>query len=446
MEEALLVDLYELTMIEAYLEGRMLGTASFELIVRRLPKTRNFLVAAGLEQVLGFLENLRFEPAEIDRLVRACHLKPATAEALSRMRFTGDVDAFREGTVVFADEPILRVTAPLPEAQLVETRLLNLIHFETVVASKAARAVLAAAGRPLIDFGLRRAHGDEAGRLGARAAYLAGFAGTSNVRAALDFGIPAVGTMAHSFVQAHDDEAEAFARFATSQPENAVLLIDTYDTEAGAAKVVALAPLLAARGVRVKGVRIDSGDLADHARRVRHILDEGGLEDTRIIASSGLDEHDIARLVASGAPIDLFAPGTKIVTSADAPHFDCAYKLVEYEGRPRLKRSEGKGTWPGCTQVFRVRDASGVFLEDQLTRAGECVESAEPLLEPVMRGGRRLGPPVSLADSRARVMQELAGLPETLRSLSPAPPVTARPSEALQALARSLGGQVIRGP
>jgi nicotinate phosphoribosyltransferase len=434
MDDALVIDLYELTMTDAYLQTGMLGVASFELYVRRLPRVRNFLLAAGLEQALDYLEGFAFSGEDLEALARVGRFPRPTLEALARLRFSGDVDAVPEGTVVFAEEPLLRVTAPLPEAQLVETRLLNLLNLQTVIASKAARAVLAAAGRPLTDFGLRRAQGAEAGTLGARAAYLAGFAGTSNVRAGARFGIPLSGTMAHSFVQAHDDEAEAFAAFAAVRPGDAVMLLDTYDTERAAEKVVALAPVLASGGVRVVGVRIDSGDLGEHARKVRRVLDAGGLRDVWILASSGLDEHDVAALVASGAPIDRFAPGTRIMTSPDAPTVDCAYKLVEYDGRPRRKRSEGKRSWPGRKQVWRARDGQGRIAADHLTLATETVEGAEPLLEPVMRGGRRLRPPPPLAEARARAARELALLPEALRSLDPAPPFAVRVSSGLEAV------------
>ena len=332
LSEALLLDLYELTMAEAYFDHDMHGTASFELSVRRLPHQRRFLLAGGLEQALDFLESFRFSEAALARLAASGRASKMLIEHLAAFRFSGDVWALPEGTVFFPNEPILRVTAPLPEAQLAETRLINLLHFQTVVASKAARVVIAAAGRKVIDFGLRRAHGDEAGVLAARAAHIAGFDGTSNVLAGLRFGIPTYGTMAHSFIQAHDDEATAFEHFAVSQPDNVVLLIDTYDTEAAADKVVALAARLQARGITVQGVRIDSGDLGDHARKVRAILDAGGLGSVGIVASSSLDEHAIEALVRAGAPIDTFAPGTHVVTSSDAPFLDGAYKLVEYEG------------------------------------------------------------------------------------------------------------------
>ena len=335
-------------------------------------------------------------------------------EYLAGLQFTGDVDALPEGTVFFRDEPILRVVAPLPQAQLVETRLINLLHFETVVASKAARHVLAAGGKPLIDFGLRRAHGAEAGMLAARAAYIAGYAGTATLAAGLEYGIPVKGTMAHSFIQAHDDEIIAFAHFARSRPRDLVLLIDTYDTERAAERVVALAPRLAAEGIVVSGVRIDSGDLGEHARRVRAILDAGGLGNVAIVASGGLDDDEL--LALRDAPIDSFGVGTSLTTSSDAPALDCAYKLQEYAGRPRRKRSAGKATWPGRKQVWRARDSAGVFAGDLVDLEAEHHEG-EALLRRVMQGGRRIRPACPLDEIRAHAKDQLARLPAALRRL-----------------------------
>ena len=433
---ALLTDLYQLTMAQAYVRRGMGATAVFELFVRSLPPERGFLVAAGLEQALEYLEALRFGDEELEWVAREGRFDRAFVDYLARLRFTGDVHALPEGTVFFPDEPILRVTAPLPEAQLVESRLLNLLHFQTLVASKAARAVLAAPGKLLVDFGLRRAHGAEAGLLAARASWLAGLAGSATVLAALRFGVPVYGTMAHSFVQAHDDEAEAFAHFAADDPEHAVHLLDTYDTEAAAEKVVALARA----GVAVKGVRLDSGDLAEHARRVRRILDAGGLGEATIFASGNLDEYALRDLVASGAPIDGFGLGTRLVTSADAPYLDSAYKLVAYAGRPRRKRSEGKASWPGAKQVWRRHGDDGRMREDVLALEDDP-QAGAPLLVPVMRAGGRIGRAPSLAESRAHAAAELGRLPEPLRRLEPgaAYPVTVAP--ALRALAATLDGQ-----
>jgi nicotinate phosphoribosyltransferase len=333
------------------------------------------------------------------------------------MRFTGDVDAMPEGAIFFANEPIIRVTAPLPEAQLVETRLINILHFQSLVASKAARMVLAAPGKQLVDFGLRRAHGAEAGLMAARASYLAGFTGTATVLARREFGIPIFGTMAHSFIQAHDDEIAAFSAFANSRPDNLVLLIDTYDTEAAAQKVVKLAPRLKEEDIALRGVRLDSGDLIALSRNVRRILDDGGLQDVTIFASGGLDEDELARMTKANAPIDGFGVGTSLTTSSDVPALDCAYKLQEYAGIPRRKRSTGKATWPGRKQVWRSFGATGRMSGDVLALQSDR-QAGEPLLVPVMRSGRRVASPPTLGDIRQRAAHGLTQLPEPLRRLT----------------------------
>jgi nicotinate phosphoribosyltransferase len=415
----LLTDLYQLTMLQAYYEARMTETAVFELFVRKLPPGRNFLVAAGLEQAVDFLEALRFDEEEL-AWVRSCGVfKPEFAERLAEFRFTGEVHAMPEGTVFFPNEPILRVTAPMPEAQLIESRLVNLVHFEVLVASKAARCVLAAPGKRLIDFGLRRAHGAEAGLLAARASYLAGFDGTSATLAAPRFGIPVFGTMAHSFVQAHPTEAAAFTHFAHAFPKSALLLVDTYDTVAAARKVVQLAPELARDGIAVRGVRLDSGDLAALAREVRGVLDDGGLRQASIFASGNLDEYRVREIVAAGAPIDAFGVGTSLVTSGDAPFLDAVYKLQEYAGRPRRKRSTGKATWPGRKQVFRHSGADGRFLRDVVATETDP-QAGEPLIEPVMASGKRLRTLPTLEAARGRTRAQLARLPEPLTRLEDA--------------------------
>ncbi len=433
---ALLTDLYQLTMLQGYLQQRMEDTAVFEFFVRNLPPRRGFLVAAGLEQSLNYLENLRFTPWELDWIAKSGRFSTALLEYLTQFRFTGDVHAMPEGTVFFPDEPILRVTAPLPQAQLVETRLINLLHFQTLIASKAVRAVLAAPGKELVDFGLRRAHGEEAGLLAARASHLVGFSGTATVQAGALFGMPVYGTVAHSFIQAHEDEMEAFEHFALAQPNHVVLLIDTYDTEAAARKVVALAPRLLKLGITIKGVRLDSGNLAEHARRVRRILDDGGLPGVRIVASGNLDEYALQELMAVNAPIDSFAVGTHMTTSSDAPYLDCAYKLQEYAGRACRKRSEGKATWPGRKQVYRHDGADGRMAYDGLTLADDP-QDGTALIQPVMREGRRLAPAPALADVRSRVADELARLPEYLRRLQDGPPYQVRVSQALRDMAKA---------
>jgi nicotinate phosphoribosyltransferase len=403
LSSPLLTDLYQLTMLQAYYEREMTGTAVFELFVRRLPPGREFLVAAGLEQALDFVEALRFRKEELDWIRGSGIFRPAFAERLKDLRFTGDLHALPEGTVFYPHEPILRVTAPMPQAQLLETRVLNLLHFQTIVASKAARVRLAAPGKGLIDFGLRRAHGAEAGLLAARASYLAGFDGTATALAAPRFGIPVFGTMAHSFIQAHDSEAEAFAHFAAAFPERAVLLIDTYDTVEGARIAVKATQNL-------KGVRLDSGDLDALSREVRELLDKAGQKKAIIFASGNLDEDVVARLVAAGAPIDSFGIGTAMTTSADYPYLDAVYKLQEYAGRPRRKRSTGKATWPGRKQVYRRYAADGTLAGDVVTLHDD-VQSGEPLVSRVMERGLRLPQP-SLEESRKHCLRQLSLLPK----------------------------------
>lgn len=415
---ALLTDLYQLTMLQAYFDEGLEETAVFEFFVRKLPRNRNFLMSAGLAQVLEHLEALRFTQDDLDWLASTRRFKPAFLDYLGMLRFRGDVHAMPEGTIFFPDEPILRVTAPIAQAQLVETRIINLLQFEVMIAAKAARCVLAAPGKLLLDFGLRRAHGAEAGLLAARASYLAGFSGTATVQAARDFEVPIFGTMAHSYIQAHVTEESAFERYARSQPENVTLLIDTYDTETAAGKVAALAPRLAADNIHIRAVRLDSGDRADLAKRVRRILDAAGLGHIRIVCSGNLDEGEIQRLLATGAPIDGFGVGTRLDTSADAPYLDCAYKLVEYAGRARRKRSEGKATWPGRKQVFRRYGTDGRMAGDVVTTEDD-VQPGEPLVVPIMRDGLRLETPINLAAARERAARALATLPDALRALDP---------------------------
>ena len=440
----LLTDLYQLNMLQAYLDHGKLESAVFEFFVRKLPPQRGFLTAAGLEQVLEFLEKLRFGPPELDWLVQTQRFGRQFIDYLAGLRFTGNVHAMPEGTVFFPDEPILRVTAPLPEAQLVESRIINILHFQSLIASKAARMVLAAPSRQLIDFGLRRAHGAEAGVLAARASYLAGFAGSATTLAGAMFDIPIFGTMAHSFVQAHDSEIEAFANFARSRPEGVVLLIDTYDTEEGARKVVSLAPRLLNERIGVSGVRLDSGDLVDLSFKVRRILDEGGQGNLKIFASGGIDEGLIERAVQSGAPIDGFGVGTSLTTSADLPALDCAYKLQEYAGLARRKRSTGKATWPGRKQVWRQLNAAGFMAGDVLSLEEDRREGM-PLIIPVMRKGQRVSPPEPLGSIRAQAFEQLRRLPPRLRELVPGARYAVSVSPTVQELAdevdRRTGGK-----
>jgi len=438
---ALLTDLYELTMLQAYHDRGMNGTAVFEFFSRKLPRERNFLIAAGLEQVLEYLCGVRFAAEELAFLESTGRFSAGFLKSLEDLRFTGDVHAMPEGTLFFPDEPILRVTAPLREAQLIESRIVNLLHFQTLVASKAVRSVLAAPGKLLVDFGLRRAHGAEAALLSARASYIAGFSGSATVLAGMRFGIPVFGTMAHSFIQAHDSESQAFENFVRSHPANATLLIDTYDTVEAARKVVRLAARLERDGFAVRGVRIDSGDLGEYARQVRRVLDAGGMQAVTIFASSGLDEYALRDLAA--APIDGFGIGTRMNTSADAPYLDCAYKLVEYDGRPKRKRSEGKATWPGRKQVYRRFDTAGRIAGDMLTVEGDFQEGT-PLLMAVMAGGRPVAGSPSTQAVREHVRAQLAALPERLRPLDRADPFVPSFSQALRALASQADAEVDR--
>ncbi|NVJ03079.1 nicotinate phosphoribosyltransferase [Myxococcus sp. AM009] len=415
-DAALLTDLYQLTMTEAYLEEGMWDEAVFSLFARRLPHRRNYLLAAGLDDALRYLEQLRFGAEALDWLASQGRFSDRLLGWLERFRFSGDVDAVPEGTPVFAEEPLLEVRAPLPEAQLVETYLLNQVHFQTTVASKAARVVTAAAGRHVMEFGLRRYHGTDAGLKVARAAYLAGVDSTSNVLAGKAYGIPLAGTMAHSYVQAHDDELEAFRAFVRVHPD-ATLLVDTYDTLRGVQHVIRLARELG-EDFQVRSIRLDSGDLLALSKASRELLDEAGLEQVRVYASGGLDEDAVARLVASGAPIDSFGVGTAMGVSSDAPALDMAYKLVAYAGRPRVKLSSGKLLLPGAKQIYR-REVDGVARGDVLT-CRQDVAPGRPLLQPAMRGGQRL-PEASptLEDSRDYARREVSRLPPRIRALSP---------------------------
>ncbi len=439
-DSALLTDLYQLTMLQAYYEHNMEETAVFEFFVRKLPNNRAYLLAAGLDQVLTYLEQLHFSPAEIAWLASTGRFKPAVLDRLAGLRFTGDVHAMPEGTVFFPHEPILRITAPLPEAQLIESRVVNLLHFQTLIASKAARSVLTAPDKVLVDFGMRRAHGSEAALLAARASYLAGFSGSATVAAGMAFDIPVYGTMAHSFVQTHSQESQAFVHFAQANPDNVVLLIDTYDTENAARKVVDLAAGLHAQGIKIKGVRLDSGDLADHAEKVRQILDRGGLHDTTIFASGSIDEYQLADLIARQAPIDGYGIGTHLDTSADAPYLDCAYKLQEYAGIARRKRSEGKATWPGRKQVYRNYHDNGMMASDTVTLANAPC-SGQPLAQQFMRAGKRLAAGPSLLDIRDYTREQLQGLPAALRQLHDAPVYLVNISAELQELAKQVDQQ-----
>jgi nicotinate phosphoribosyltransferase len=419
LPDALFADFYELTMMQAYLQEGMTAPAAFSLFVRRLPTSRNYLIACGLETVLQDIERLRFSRDDIAYLATLGSFAPDFLDWLGRFRFTGNIFAMAEGTPVFANEPILEVIAPLPEAQFLETMIMNQVHLQTLMASKAARAVSSARGRKVIDFGARRMHGMDAANKAARAFYIAGVIATSNTAAGRQFGIPVTGTMGHSYIQAHDDEHAAFQAFADVFP-GTVLLVDTYETIAATRKVIDLAKDKDAP-ISVSAVRLDSGDLLKLSREVRTMLDAAGLPSVEIIASGGLDDVDIETLVAAGAPIDGFGVGTNMGVSADAPALDIAYKLTEYNGVGRMKLSNGKATLPGRKQVFRQKSA-GLYTHDIIARAGETLPGS-PLLECVMRDGARvMGTTSQLENIRIRTRENLACLPRGLLTLTPAVP------------------------
>lgn len=432
-----ITDLYQLTMMAGYFAtGMAHKRASFELFVRRLPPHRSYLVFAGLEQAVGDLLTLAFSPEQIESL-RAfpafAHTDPSFFEMLGSLRFEGDVWAVPEGTVVFPGETLLRVSAPLYQAQWVETYLLASLSYTTLVASKAARIVTAARGRTLIDFGTRRGHGPHSGLLAARASYLAGFDGTSNVEAARLLGIPGSGTMAHSWVQSFDTEELAFEAYARVFPGTATLLVDTYDTLEGVKKAAAIYP-------PIQAVRLDSGDLANLSLAARRILDQRDRRQVKIMASGDLDENEIARLMAVPAPIDGFGVGTELITSRDAPALSMVYKLVEIDGAGRIKLSPNKKTYPAAKQVFRRRDAQGLFRGDLVTRADETADG-EPLLERIVHAGRLTGPLPDLEAIRRRCSLQLASLPQELKDLDSACTYNVEYSELLEEEARRLMGQ-----
>ena len=439
---ALLTDLYELTMAAAYFENNFQALATFELFVRSLPRERSFLLAAGLQQALEYLEHVSFEIEQIAYLRKLpvfAHVSDGFFDYLREFRFRGEIWGIPEGTPVFAEEPLLRVTAPIVEAQIVETFLLSTLTFQTMIASKAARVVAAANARDVIEFGTRRAHGPEAGVLAARAAYLGGCAGTSNVQAGERFGVPIFGTLAHSFVMAYDDEGEAFTRFERLFPDNAVLLVDTYETLGAIDKIISA-------GLHPKSVRLDSGDLLQLSQEVRRRLDAAGLRDTRIFASGDLDEFSIADLLARGARVDAFGVGTALATSKDAPALSGVYKLVDVQSgagpSSRAKFSEDKVTYPGRKQVFRFSDSDGTYTRDLIACEDESYPDTEPLLTLQMREGRRIAPLPSLEQSRARTREQLARIPERCRRLYAPQPYPVEFSANLQGLLRSVRERV----
>lgn len=417
---SMLLDLYELTMCASYYEHKRFEPASFDLFVRKLPPNRSYLLFAGLEQALLFIEKMHFREEHIEFL-KKYGFKDNFLDYLRNFRFTGDVWAIPEGTVVFPNEPLIRVTAPIIEAQLLETFLLNTINFQTTIASKAARVVTAAKGRPVIEFGLRREHGVDAGIKAARASYIAGCIGTSNVLAGMLYGIPIFGTMAHSFIMFFSDELEAFRAFSHTFPDRSTLLIDTFDVIKGAKNAILVAKELETKGFKLRGVRIDSGDLVSLSKAVRKMLRENGFDYVQILASGDLDEYKIEDLLEKGAEIDIFGVGTKLGTSADRPYVDIIYKLCERmtpdgKFKPIMKLSEGKVTLPGRKQVFRVKDAQGYFIKDIIALEDEKIDG-EPLLVKVVDRGKIIYDFPSLEKIRERALDNLSRLPEKYKRL-----------------------------
>jgi len=442
-EVPLLTDLYELTMAASYFALGFNRSACFDLSVRRLPPRRGFLVAAGLERLLEALEQFRFEPAMLDYLASLQLFKKEFLDFLAKLQFTAEVHALPEGTIFFAGEPIIEVRGPLIEAQLIETLAINQIGMASLIASKAARSVIAARGKRLVDFGLRRSQGEAAGLLAARSSYLVGFDGTSNVLAGRRYGIPLYGTMAHSYIMAHDRERIAFEHFVQDFPKLSTLLVDTYDTVRGVENAAALARQM--QGFQLQGVRLDSGDLADLSLKARAILERNGLHKTSIFASGNLNEYKIRDLVAAQAPIDAFGVGTDMVVSADAPSLDLAYKLTEYDGIPRIKTSAGKLTLPGKKQLFRAVDAHGRFYADLIALADESGSSVArqfdpspsesvPLLSLQFTDGHRLMPRPTLDESRQYFLEMLKRLDPRYQELEEPPKYPAQHTRALSAM------------
>ncbi|HKE53270.1 MAG TPA: nicotinate phosphoribosyltransferase [Actinomycetota bacterium] len=435
----LLTDLYELNMAASYLERGMGGEATFSLFVRQLPPTRGFLVAAGLEPALEFLEGFGLSEEELDYLGRELGFEDPVLDALGALRFSGDVWAVPEGRVVYANEPLLELTAPIAVAQLVEPYLLNQITFQTTIASKAARCVIAADGRAVVDFALRRTQGLDAALAVARCSSIVGFAATSNVEAARRYGLRPTGTMAHSYIESFASEKEAFRTFARDFPNRTTFLVDTFDTLNGVRTAIEVIEELGLEGSETLGIRLDSGDLHELSHAARKLLDEASLEGVRIFVSGGLDEVEVDRLVRGGAPIDAFGIGTRMGVSADAPYLDSAYKLVEYDGRPILKLSAQKVTEPGRKQVFRGPDGDVVGLRDEAVP-----DDHEPLLVPVMRGGQRTGPHRTLETARSLFRSDLERVPQSARTIEdPVAPLPAI-SKALEELYESAREDALR--
>ena len=433
-EIGLLTDLYELTMAQSYFAEGINSEATFSLYVREYPPDRGYLVVAGVDDALDCLEALSFDTDSIEYLRSTGIFTADFLDHLRDFRFSGSVRTMPEGSLFFANEPVLEVTGPIIAAQLAETIVMNQVQYQTLLATKSARCVDVAQGRPIADFAARRTHGSEASLKMARASYIAGFGATSNVLAARRYGIPPTGTMAHSYITSFDDEIDAFRAYSRMFPDRSILLLDTYDTVGGAYAAVEVAREMERDGHRLTGVRLDSGDFDALSRQVRRILDDAGLDYVRIVASGGLDEYAIDRLVSAGAPIDMFGVGTRVGVSADAPSCEIVYKMVNYNGRPVMKLSEGKESLPAAKEVFRQYDPHGMMSADVIGLSTETPSSGEPILALAMQDGRRVIPSSAVADARQRVADGLSRLPEAHRQLRQPDQFPVSISDALQHL------------
>ena len=446
LSPGLFTDLYQLTMAQAYWQRGVTARATFSLYFRGYSQDRAYFVFAGLADVLEYLENFRFQSEDIAFLRSQDQFDADLLDYLGQIRFTGDVRAMPEGGICFVNEPVIEVTAPIIEAQLVETFLLNQINLQSLLATKASRVIHAARGKSVVDFAARRTHGIEAANKLARVSFMVGFAGTSNVLAGGQFDIPTFGTMAHSFVTAFESEADSFRAYAESFPDASTFLVDTYDSLEGTRKAIEVALEMERQGHHLRAIRLDSGDLLDLSLKARALLDEAGLDGVQVFASGGLDEFEVEALLQAGAPIDGFGVGTKVGVSADAPWTDCAYKLVEYDGRPVLKLSSAKETLPGAKQVYRHRNSGGTYRRDAVCCADEepPVQGAEPLLDKVMEKGVKLAPPPDLDHLREQFAGEFACLPDQHKALTSPPPYQVTISRKLEGLRSRVAGEVRR--
>ncbi len=434
MSKILITDLYQLTMDAAYWQNKKNEVSTFDLFIRKMPENWGYFVAAGLEDVIEYVEQLHFAEEDVAYLKSLKLFSGEYLKALYDFRFSGDLWAMPEGTIAFPNEPLLRVTAPLIEAQLLETYLLNKINFQTMIATKASRVVLAAQGKPVFEFGLRRAHDESAGMKGARAAYIGGCVGTSNVEAGRVYGISPKGTHAHSLVMAFDNELDAFRAYVKTFPNNATLLIDTYEVMQGAKNAIIIAKEMEKRGEKLSGVRLDSGDLIEQSKAVRKMLDDANLKYVQIIASNDLNEYKIAELLAAGSPIDAFGVGTEMITSKDCPALSGVYKLAEIGLQGKMKFSEGKTTLPGKKQIYRSRH----FLHDCITLDDENACLGYPLLVPVFLQGKLVYQKPALQDIQLYAQQQLAWSPEECKKIIQPDTYTVRISKGLEKMIQSI--------